>query len=239
MLHPSRMSQQPQPQLCRKARCSINHLPSFHLIQSPWAGRMSCHCPTVVALLRFCKLWSMQEGRHLWVARRRLAAYAEKIYDLLQERYGTTSPPEDDRSLAACLMRMTDKHNNQPTRGALVAEIRDSLTASETVPSTVMWTVYSIATRPKLQQQLQEELAAAGILTGRSSSSSTITAPAGSGAAGQPVAYQLQQLQQRLQRLRAVFSEGGPDLLKQLPLLQACLNESMRLYPAGAPGAPR
>ena len=41
------------------------------------------------------------------------------------------------------------------------------------------------------------------------------------------------------ERLQELFAAGGPDVLKALPLLQACLYESMRLYPAGAPGAPR
>lgn len=46
-------------------------------------------------------------------------------------------------------------------------------------------------------------------------------------------------LHQRQQRLLEQFFSSGPDLFKHLPLLQACLYEAMRLYPAGAPGAPR
>jgi hypothetical protein len=46
-------------------------------------------------------------------------------------------------------------------------------------------------------------------------------------------------LQQRRQRLLDAFAAAGPELTKQLPLLQACLYEAMRLYPAGASGAPR
>lgn len=108
--------------------------------------------------------------------------------------------------------------------------------------------------RPALQQQLQKELAAAGItstMSGGDSSSSTqysriaangsdqdgATAAAGDQAAD--AAGYAAALHQRLERLLDVFAAGGPDLLKQLPLLQACLNEAMRLYPAGAPGAPR
>lgn len=77
----------------------------------------------------------------MWSARRRLAATAERIYDLLQDRYMCQPPPDTDNSLAACLMRVTDKAGRKPKRGALVAEICDALTASETVPSTVMWTL--------------------------------------------------------------------------------------------------
>jgi hypothetical protein len=131
--------------------------------------------------------------------------------------------------------------------------------------------------RPQLQQQLQEELAAAGItsttVSGSSRSSSTpsgsdggkdapghlrdqdskaaAASTAGSkhqadGNTGQPgstaaaaAAFDAASLAQRRERLLALFVQGGPDLLKQLPLLSACLNEAMRLYPAGAPGAPR
>jgi cytochrome P450 len=137
------------------------------------------------------------------------------------------------------------------------------------VVSAVMRTCrYCIATRPQLQQQLQQELAAAGIsssITGAAtpsgstcnSSSSAADqldqdlAPAGpadsskqrKAAAGgvrqQPAAVSVEVLQQRRQRLQDVFAAAGPELLKQLPLLQACLYEALRLYPAGAPGAPR
>jgi hypothetical protein len=132
---------------------------------------------------------------------------------------------------------------------------------------------YCIATRPKLQQQLQQELAAAGI-----TSSTIVSAPAAAAnhstcngssdaakqqdqdlapagpedsssssgktsAAGmkqqQGAAVTAEVLQQRRQQLLDAFAAAGPDLLKQLPLLQACLYEAMRLYPAGAPGAPR
>lgn len=48
----------------------------------------------------------------MWFARRRLAGWAERIYDLLQERY-KAGVPEDDHSLAACLMRITDKHGRK------------------------------------------------------------------------------------------------------------------------------
>jgi hypothetical protein len=75
----------------------------------------------------------------MWSARRRLAGAAERIYDVLQARYPSPGPPEEDVSLAACLMRVTDAAGRRPVRGALVAEICDALTASETVPSTVMW----------------------------------------------------------------------------------------------------
>jgi hypothetical protein len=55
----------------------------------------------------------LQEGRRLWFARRRLAGWGEAIYDLLQQRYAAKGVPEDDRSLAGCLMRITDKHGNK------------------------------------------------------------------------------------------------------------------------------
>lgn len=211
------------------------------------------------------------EGRRMWSARRRLAGWGESIYDLLQQRYAAAGGvPEDDHSLAGCVMRITDKHGNKPKRGALVAEICDALTASETVPSSIMWTLYCIAVRPQLQQQLQHELAATGItsstIAANSSSSTTCNgsgdtaslqdqgdlAPAGpetfsasgksSAAAGvkqQAAAVSAEVLQQRRQRLLDAFAAAGPEVLKQLPLLQACLYEAMRLYPAGAPGAPR
>ncbi|KAF6261970.1 cytochrome P450 [Scenedesmus sp. NREL 46B-D3] len=211
------------------------------------------------------------EGRRLWSARRRLAAWGEAIHDLLQQRYAAAGVPEDDHSLAGCLMRMTDKHGRKPKRGALVAEICDALTASETVPSSIMWTLYCIAMRPMLQQQLQQELAAAGITSstvaapagvhGVSSNSSSdsahsrdqdpaLAAPSNSSSTGikpaaaagvhqQGAAASAEVLRQRRQRLLEEFAGAGPDVVKQLPLLQACLNEAMRLYPAGAPGAPR
>lgn len=77
----------------------------------------------------------------MWTARRRLVTAAERIYDLLQDRYKSDPPAETDNCLAACLMRVIDKNGRKPKRGALVAEICDALTASETVPSTVMWTL--------------------------------------------------------------------------------------------------
>jgi hypothetical protein len=55
----------------------------------------------------------MQEGRRMWSARRRLAGWGEAIYDLLQQRYAAKGVPEDDHSLAGCLMRVTDKHGNK------------------------------------------------------------------------------------------------------------------------------
>uniref|UniRef100_A0A383WQ16 Cytochrome P450 n=1 Tax=Tetradesmus obliquus TaxID=3088 RepID=A0A383WQ16_TETOB len=235
-----------------------------------------CHAPSsdvllLLLLLLLLPSFISQEGRRMWSARRRLAGWGESIYDLLQQRYAAAGGvPEDDHSLAGCLMRITDKHGNKPKRGALVAEICDALTASETVPSSIMWTLYCIAVRPQLQQQLQHELAATGItsstIAANSSSSTTCNgsgdtaslqdqgdlAPAGpetfsasgksSAAAGvkqQAAAVSAEVLQQRRQRLLDAFAAAGPEVLKQLPLLQACLYEAMRLYPAGAPGAPR
>jgi hypothetical protein len=70
---------------------------------------------------------------------------------------GDCGMPDNHHSLAACVAFVPVKfhllHNSpaataaaaglllQPQRGALVAEICDALTASETVPSTIMWTL--------------------------------------------------------------------------------------------------
>lgn len=118
----------------------------------------ACACARVLACMYAAKTSSSshhhtlpqtlnhpQEGRELRRARRRLAASAEAVYDLLHARWPParwpSGPPDEERSLAACLMRMVDRNGRKPARGAVVAEICDSLTASETIPSTVMWTL--------------------------------------------------------------------------------------------------
>lgn len=128
---------------------------------------------------------------------------------------------------------------------------------------------YCIAMRPELQKQVQEELHTAGIDVTATVTATNPVNESGSDAHADAVPQKDQtvtqstacakdqtvtqntacvklsgmatteRLAQRRDALGAVFAQQGPDVLKQLPLLTACLNEAMRIYPAGAPGAPR
>eukprot|EP00877_Chromochloris_zofingiensis_P013973 jgi/Chrzof1/882/Cz01g32170.t1 len=155
-------------------------------------------------------LFPRQNSRRLRAAQGHIHATAEHVYDYLSAK---GPPQETDLSLGACLMRLPDPHDplRPAAKGAVLAEICDSINATETVPSTVSWTLFCLCCHPEVEAQVVSELISVGVPVGHDDVASTTR--------------------------DLLLSQ--PDIIKQLPYLTGVVYEAMRLYPAGGPASPR
>ncbi|GBF90489.1 hypothetical protein Rsub_03485 [Raphidocelis subcapitata] len=187
-----------------------------------WLTRIASDLETVIGavhaygvapwerLLHFWLPWATRTGRRMHPARRRLAAAFEAIL-----RHVEAGPPPGPRdvTLSACLRRLRDPQTAAPPpRPRLLAEVGNQIMAPETAAHTLSWALFCVATHPEAEARLLAEFSAAGLPVG-----------AGAGAA--------------LAALEARGPEGASA--QNLPFLAAVLNESMRMFPAGASASPR
>ncbi|KAI8469292.1 MAG: cytochrome P450 [Monoraphidium minutum] len=161
-------------------------------------------------LIHFALPWATAEGRQLHPARRRLAEAFTAIYD----HVAACPPPEaGDVTLGACLRRLRDPHTGAPPPvERLLAEVGNQIMAPETAAHTLSWALFCVATHPDVEARLLEELRAAGLPCDGD-----------------------------LEGALTALEAAGPDALtpQSARYLTAVLNESMRMYPAGASASPR
>lgn len=161
-------------------------------------------------LLHFALPWATEASRKMHPARRRLAAAFTVIYDHVM----SCPPPEPgDTTLGACLRRLRDPHTGEaPSRERLLAEVGNQIMAPETAAHTLSWMLFCVATHPEVEVRLILELRGAGLACDGD-----------------------------LEAALTALEAKGPDALSPelMPYLNAVLNESMRMYPAGASASPR
>lgn len=104
---------------------------------------------------------------------------------------------------------MDPRTGQPPSRERLLAEIGNQIMAQETASHIISWDLYCLATHPKVEARLLAELRDAGLPCNGD-----------------------------VEAALAVLSSSF-DPLKDLPCLQAVINEAQRLYPAGVLASPR
>eukprot|EP00877_Chromochloris_zofingiensis_P000303 jgi/Chrzof1/10273/Cz04g35070.t1 len=125
---------------------------AYKFITAPWNKILYTRLP-----------WLTQESRTMHAARMRMNTVMSSVYDYIYKIKGP-NPDDADLSLPACYMRLTHPHIGQRyCKEAVMAEITNTFMASETVPCTVSWALYCIATHPEVEARLLQELSAVGV----------------------------------------------------------------------------
>ncbi|CAD7704570.1 unnamed protein product [Ostreobium quekettii] len=90
-------------------------------------------------------------------------SFYDMIANEIRER---GEPAEDDLSMSACLMRIKDPNVGGPLNDALLSSEVGGfmIAATDTTSHSIAWALFAIASHPKVQQKIVDELKTSGLL---------------------------------------------------------------------------